>query len=80
MHTLVLLIGLALLPRLALRLSLLSRPFLLGLRLDARGETVRRGLDKDLERCRSPEASEYGDLVRVRPRCGNRGDRGGILC
>jgi hypothetical protein len=37
---------------------------------------VRRGLDKDLDRCRSSETLEYGDLVRGRPR---GGDRGGIL-
>lgn len=58
------------------RLALRSRPFLRGLRLKERGETVRRGLEKDPERCRSLEASEYGDLVRGRPRAG---DRGGIL-
>jgi hypothetical protein len=72
----VLLSGLALRPRLTLRLSLLSRPFRGGLRLGDRGEMVRRGLDKDLDRCRPSEASEYGDLVRGRPRSG---DRGGIL-
>lgn len=71
--TFVLRSGLALRPRLTLRLSLLSRPFLGGLRLTDRGEMLRRGLDKDLDRCRSPEISEYGDLVRGRPRGGDRG-------
>lgn len=37
---------------------------------------VRRGRDKDLERSRSLETSEYGDRVRGRPR---GGDRGGIF-
>jgi hypothetical protein len=70
--TFVLLTGLTLLPRLTLRLSLLSRPFLRGPRLNERGEMVRRGLDGDLERCRPLETSEYGDLVRGRPRGGDR--------
>jgi hypothetical protein len=47
-HTLVLLIGLGLLPRL-LRLSLLYRPFLGGVRLSERGEIERRGLEGDLD-------------------------------
>jgi hypothetical protein len=47
--TFVLLIGLGLLPRLRLRLSLLYLPFLLGLRLNERGEMVRRGRETDLE-------------------------------
>jgi len=47
--TFVLLIGLGLLPRLILRLSLLYLPFLRGLRLCDRGEIVRRGLERDLE-------------------------------
>jgi hypothetical protein len=50
----VLLIGLGLLPRLTLRLSLLYLPFLLGLRLADLGEIERR-------------ASEYGDRVWGRP-------------
>lgn len=56
--TFVLLIGLGLLSRLLLRLrdSLLYLPFLRGLRLGERGDTVRRGLEGDLESGR--EASE----------------------
>lgn len=49
-HTFVLLTtGLRLRLRLRLRVSLLYLPFLRGLRLKERGETVRRGLDGDLE-------------------------------
>ncbi len=44
-----LLIGLGDLPRLALRLSLLYLSFLRGVRLEERGETVRRGLETDLD-------------------------------
>jgi hypothetical protein len=64
----VLLIGLGDLPRL-LRLSLLYRPFLRGVRLGERGEIVRRSLEGDLE---SGLSSEYGDRVRGRPRVGDR--------
>lgn len=68
-----LLAGLELLPRLALRLrlSLLYLPFLRGLRLWDRGEIERRGRDGDLEIGLPLEASEYGDLVCVRPRDGD---------
>jgi hypothetical protein len=66
--TFVLRIGLGLRPRL-LRLSLLYRPFLRGVRLGERGEIVRRSLEGDLE---SGLSSEYGDLVRGRPRVGER--------
>lgn len=49
-HTFVLFTtGLRLRLRLRLRVSLLYLPFLRGLRLKERGETVRRGLDGDLE-------------------------------
>ena len=76
--TLVLLIGLGLLPRLALRLSLLYLPFLRGLRLTERGEIERRGLEGDLESGLPFETSEYGDRVRGRPR-GGEGDLDGIF-
>jgi hypothetical protein len=76
--TLVLLTGLGLLPRLALRLSLLYLPFLRGLRLGERGEIERRGLEGDLESGLPFEASEYGDRVRGRPR-GGEGDLDGIF-
>jgi hypothetical protein len=76
--TLVLLIGLGLLPRLALRLSLLYLPFLRGLRLTERGEIERRGLEGDLESGLPFETSEYGDRVRGRPR-GGEGDLEGIF-
>ena len=76
--TLVLLIGLGLLPRLALRLSLLYLPFLRGLRLRERGEMERRGLEGDLESGLPFETSEYGDRVRGRPR-GGEGDLEGIF-
>jgi hypothetical protein len=71
----VLLIGLGDLPRLMLRLALLYLPFLRGVRLGERGEIVRRGLEGDLDIV-SGLSSEYGDLVRGRPR---EGDREGIL-
>lgn len=70
-----LLSGLGDLPRLTLRLSLLYRPFLRGVRLEERGEIVRRGLEMDLD-LDSGLSSEYGDRVRGRPR---EGDRDGIL-
>ena len=75
---LVLLIGLGLLPRLALRLSLLYLPFLRGLRLTERGEIERRGLEGDLESGLPLETSEYGDRERGRPR-GGEGDLEGIF-
>lgn len=68
-----LLIGLGVLPRLTLRVSLLYRPFLRGVRFEERGEIVRRSLEGDLD---SGLSSEYGDRVRGRPR---EGDREGIL-
>lgn len=63
-------IGLALRSRLALRLrlSLWNLPFLRGLRLGDRDEIERWGLEGDLESGLPFERSEYGDLVRVRPR------------
>jgi len=71
--TFVLLTGLALLPRLGLRLSLLYLPFLLGVRLEERGEIERRGLEGDLEiGFWSMEASEYGERERPLPRDGDR--------
>ena len=77
---LVLLIGLGLLPRLALRLSLLYLPFLRGLRLTERGEIERRGLEGDLESGLPFETSEYGDRDRVRGRPrGGEGDLDGIF-
>lgn len=68
-----LLIGLGLLPRLALRLrlSLLYLPFLRGLRLGDRGEIERLGLEGDLEIDLPFEATEYGERVRTRPREGD---------
>ena len=66
-----LLIGLGLLPRLRLRLSLLYLPFRRGLRLTERGEMERRGLERDLEAGLPPGASEYGERVRTRPRDGD---------
>lgn len=67
-----LLIGLGLLPRLALRerLSLLYLPFRRGLRLAERGEIERR-LERDLESGLAFEASEYGDRVLGLPRDGD---------
>jgi hypothetical protein len=70
--TLVLLIGLGLLPRLGLRerLSVLYLPFRRGLRLIERGEMERR-LERDLESGLALETSEYGDRVRGLPRDGD---------
>ena len=70
--TFVLRTGLGLLPRLALRLLLLYLPFRRGVRLSDRGETVRRGLDGDLELFLSTETSEYGERLRPRPLDGDR--------
>ena len=67
-----LLTGLAL--RLALRLSLLYLLFLRGVRLDDLGETVRRGLEGDLNR----ESADIGVRERVRGRPLD-GDLEGIL-
>lgn len=69
----VLLIGLGVLPRLTLRVSLLYLPFRRGVRLAERGEIVRRALERFLE---SGLSSEYGDRLRGRPRSE---DREGIL-
>lgn len=68
-----LLIGLGVLPRLTLRVSLLYLPFRRGVRLGERGEIVRRAREGVRE---SGLSSEYGDRVRGRPRSG---DREGIL-
>ena len=68
-----LLTGLGDLSWLALRLSLLYRPFLRGVRLGERGEIVRRGLETDLG-LESGLSSRYGDRVRGRPREGDRED------
>ena len=70
-----LLIGLGDLSRLTLRLSLLYRPFLRAVRLEERGEILRRGLELDLD-LELGLSSENGDRVRGRPR---EGDREGIL-
>lgn len=61
-----LLTGLALLPRLTLRLSLLYLPLRTG--LGERWEVERRGLETDLETGLPFDRSEYGERLRARPR------------
>lgn len=66
--TFVLLTGLGLLPRLALRLSLLYLPLRRGLLLTDRGVIERRGLEADRDSPLPFETSEYGERLRARPR------------
>ncbi len=57
-----------------LRVSLLylPPPFRRGVRLEERGEIVRRGRERDLDLESRRETSEYGERVRGRPRTGVR--------
>lgn len=78
--TFVLLTGLGDLPRLSLRVKLLARPLLLGLRLASRGETVRRGREADRDSRLSNDRSEYGERLCGLPLESERDrDREGIL-
>lgn len=63
-----LLIGLGLLPRLTLRLSLLYLPLRRGLLLTDRGVIERRGLEADREFPLPLDTSEYSERLRARPR------------
>ena len=65
-----------------LRVSLLylPPPFRRGVRLEERGEIVRRGREGDLDRESRRDTSEYGERVRGRPRTGVRDlDREGMV-
>ena len=76
--TFVLRIGLALRPRLTLRLSLLYLPLRLGVRLGERGDRVRRVRDGVRDSGRSTDISEYGERDLPRPRS-REGDGEGIV-